>query len=152
MKAEETSRGAVAAVSGIGAWLIPAWGCPLCLAAFGGTMSALGLGFMATEAVLTPLTIALLGVALVALGVGARRRRHYGPLALGTVSAALLVGSKLSAEQAWLGYLGLAALLAASVWNTRFGARRPSSAATAPESTGLNELSGGRERGHETYR
>ena len=133
MRAEETIRGALAASSGIGAWLVPAWGCPVCLSAFAGTMSALGLGFIATEAVLTPLTLALLGVALVALGFGARRRRHYGPLLLGSVSTTLLVGSKFWSEPSWLGYLGLAALLGASVWNVRISIPHPSSAATQPD-------------------
>ena len=133
MKTEEATGGALAAFSGIGAWLVPAWGCPLCLSAFAGTMSALGFGFVATEMVLTPLTVVLLGVALLSLGFGARRRRRYGPLLLGAVSAALLVGSKFWAEPTWLGYLGLAALLAASLWNVPAAARRRSSA--APDQT-----------------
>ena len=79
----DTERGMLTAVSGIGAWIVPAWGCPACLSAFAGTMSALGLGFVASKAVLTPLTVAFLTIAVLALGFGARKRRVYGPLVLG---------------------------------------------------------------------
>jgi len=102
---KETGRSALAAFSGTAGWLLPAWGCPVCLSAFAGTMSAMGLGFMATEAVLTPLTVVFLGGALAALS--ARRRRRYGPLSLGVAGATLLAGSKLWPALVWLGYAGL---------------------------------------------
>ena len=151
MKTEEATGGALSALSGVGAWLVPAWGCPVCLSAFAGTMSSLGLGFVATEAILTPLTIVLLGGALLALGFGARRRQHYGPLLLGVVSAALLVGSKFQAEQSWLGYLGLAALLAASIWNARAAARRSAPAMTTP-TIAVTEPTEGERNGYEANR
>ncbi len=119
---KETGRSALAAFSGAAGWLLPAWGCPVCLSAFAGTMSAFGLGFVATEAVLTPLTIVFLGTAMVALGFGARRRRRYEPLLLGVVGAGLLAGSKFWPEQVWLGYAGLACVLVGSLWNSRIAA------------------------------
>jgi len=115
-------RGAFAALSGTGAWLLPTWGCPVCLAAFAGTMSTLGLGFLANTAFLTPLTAILLGAAVFTLGYTARKRRRYGPLVIGTLGAALLVASKVSPGQPWLSYAGLVPLLGGSVWNVRFGA------------------------------
>lgn len=118
----DTERGMLTAVSGIGAWIVPAWGCPACLSAFAGTMSALGLGFVASKAVLTPLTVAFLTIAVLALGFGARKRRVYGPLVLGTAAAGMLIGSKFW-DYPWIGYVGLSALFAACVWNARAAAR-----------------------------
>jgi hypothetical protein len=132
---EETKRGGLAGVLGAGVWLLPAWGCPVCLAAFAGTMSSLGLGFVATKAVLTPLTALLLGVAVVALGYGARRRRRYEPLILGVIGAAVLVASKFLPDQPWLSYAGLAALVGASLWNVRIGAPGSSLPSTAARSS-----------------
>jgi hypothetical protein len=117
----EAGRGILTALSGVGAWLVPAWGCPVCLSAFAGTTSALGMGFLATKAVLTPLMAVLLVVALFGLGFGAKRRRRVGPLVLGTAAAGLLISSKLWPAP-WIEYTGLAALLAACVWNTRIAA------------------------------
>jgi hypothetical protein len=85
-------------------------------------MSAFGLGFVATKAVLTPLAVVFLGGALAALGFGARRQKRYGPLLLGVVGAGLLAGSKNWPEQVWLGYGGLAFVLVGSLWNSRIAA------------------------------
>lgn len=124
-------REVLPALTGVGAWLLPAWGCPVCLSAFAATMSTLGLGFMATRAVLTPLTVLLLGVALVAIGFGARRRRVFGPLALAVCAAGLLVAAKFLPDAPWIGYVGLTALLTASVWNSRTAAKRMSAPSNA---------------------
>ena len=119
---KETKRGVLGALSGTGVWLLPAWGCPVCLAAFAATMSAVGLGFLASEVVLTPLMAILLGVAVFSLAYSARKRRRYGPLLVGTLGAAILAASKFSPGQPWLSYAGLAPLLGASLWNVRIGA------------------------------
>ena len=126
-------REVLPALSGVGAWLLPAWGCPVCLSAFAATMSTLGLGFVATRAVLTPLTALLLGVALVAIGFRARRRRAFGPLGLAACAAGLLVVAKFLPDAPWIGYVGLAALLTASVWNSRTAAKlKPAPSNAAP--------------------
>ena len=119
---KRNAQSAFAAFSGAAGWLLPAWGCPVCLSAFAGTMSAFGLGALATEAVLTPLTIVFLGGVLAALGFAARRRKRYGPLWLGAIGAGLVAGSKFLPAEAWLGYMGLAFVLAGSLWNSKVAA------------------------------
>ena len=135
----ENGRSALAAFSGATGWLVPAWGCPVCLSAFAGTMSALGLGFVATEAFLTPATVVCLGGALAALGFGARRRRRYGALLLGVFGAGLLAGSKIFPAQEWLGYGGLACVLVGSLWNARMAAGPRSSTAGVGPGTAVLE-------------
>ena len=129
--------GILTALSGVGAWLVPAWGCPICLSAFAGTMSALGLGFLATKAILTPLTGLLLGATLISIGFGAGRRRVYGPLVLGAAAAGLLVGSKFWPGEPSIGYVALAALLVACVWNTRTAAGRSAQPPPAAKAEGM---------------
>ena len=116
---QETGRSVVAVLSGVGAWLVPAWGCPVCLSALAGTMSAFGFGFMAREGVLTPLTSVLLIGSLLALGLNAKRRKCYGAVALGVVAAGFIAGSKFFPAQSWLSHAGLAGLLGATIWNMR---------------------------------
>ncbi len=136
----EHGRDVLSALSALGAWLVPAWGCPVCLSAFAATMSALGLGFVGTKAVLTRLTGLLLGVALVSIGFGARRRRVYGPLSLSVAAAGLLVAAKFWPGEPWVGYAGLAALLTACIWSARTAVARasdpPIAASPRDESTG----------------
>ena len=139
---EETGRGVLAAVSGIGAWLIPAWGCPVCLSAFAGTMSAFGFGFMATEEVLTPLTGVLLGGSLLALGFSARRRRRFEALAVGVIAGGFIVASKFYPAQVWLSYVGLVGLLVAAIWNMRVAGRPPIFAATEGKSVPIQASMG----------
>ncbi len=69
-------------------------------------------------AYLLPLTVFSLALAVAALGFRARRRRGYGPLALGLLAAALVVLGKFTWDWNLAVYGGLAALVGASVWNS----------------------------------
>jgi hypothetical protein len=67
---------------------------------------------------LLPLTIFSLALALAALGFRANRRRGYGPLAAGTLAAALLLVGKFVLDSNGTSYGGLAGLIGASLWNS----------------------------------
>lgn len=110
------ARSSLAALPGVGIALLPQVACPSCWPAYAGVMSASGLGFLMDDAWLMPVTgLSLIG-ALAALGWRARRRRGYGPLALGIAATALLVGKfALGSEGAMVA--GATLLMAASVWN-----------------------------------
>ena len=118
MKAEAGGRSVAAVLSGTGAWLVPAGVCPACWPAYAGAVSSLGLGFTFSSSFLIPLAVVLLLLSLVALGYRARNRRGYGPFVLGVVGAVSVLAGKLLLSSEALSYVGLAAIVAAGVWNS----------------------------------
>ncbi len=80
-----------------------------------GALSAAGLGFLVNDAILLPLVALALGVALWGLWRGTAQHRLSGVLALGWVGALLLVAGIFLYP---LIYVGVAAMLGATVWNT----------------------------------
>ena len=107
----------LAVVPGLLLAMLPVLGCPACWPAYAGLLSSLGLSFLMDATWLLPLTGVGLGLALFALGFRARRRRGFGPLALGALaSAAILIGRFAVAVDAVV-YVGATALVAASIWN-----------------------------------
>ncbi len=68
-------------------------------------------------AYLLPLTVLFLTAAVAALGFRANRRRGYAPFAVGIVAALVLLVGKFVSESNVAVYLGLAALVGASLWN-----------------------------------
>lgn len=78
-------------------------------------------------AYLLPLTAASLVLALGALGFRAKRRRGYGPLAVGIVAAVVLILGKFVLDSNIAVSGGLACLVGVSVWNSW-----PRSAPAAP--------------------
>jgi lipopolysaccharide export LptBFGC system permease protein LptF len=68
-------------------------------------------------AYLLPLTAIALMLAVAALGFRARRRRGYGPFAVGLLAAIVLVIGKFVFDLNLAVYGGVAALVGASLWN-----------------------------------
>lgn len=89
--------------------------CCLGFAPFIAGLSAIGAGFLINDRVLIPLFVVFLGITL--WGYWASRKRHnrLGPFILGTAAAIIAFAAL------WffvpLAYAGLAALIAASVWD-----------------------------------
>jgi mercuric ion transport protein len=102
---------------GIGIALMPKVVCPFCWPAYFGVLSAAGLTFLMEDHWLLPISAVFLLAALAALGWRARSRRGYGPLGLGAGSAAVILVGKFAMESSASVYLGIAALMAACVWN-----------------------------------
>jgi hypothetical protein len=67
---------------------------------------------------LLPLTVASLTLALVALGFRAKRRRGYGPLAVGILAALAFVLGKFVLDSNAAVCAGLAGLIGTSLWNS----------------------------------
>jgi len=86
-----------------------------------------GLGFLMQTEFLLPLTVATLVLAVAALGFRAKRRRGYGPLAVGVVGGGVLILGKFVLDSNLAVYGGLMGLIVASLWNSW-----PRSAPVAP--------------------
>jgi len=108
----------IAMLPGVGAAFLPKAACPACWPAYTGFLSAIGLGFLANTTYLLPLSAVFLAFAVGALAFRARRRRGYGPSALGVGAAAVVLVGKFSFESDPAMYAGLVLLVAASFWNS----------------------------------
>ncbi len=108
---------AFASLPGVGAALLPVATCPACLPVYLGFLSAVGLGFLLQTKYLLPLTAGFLAMAFYGLGHKARSRRGYGPLVMGMAASAAIVIGRFLLNSDVAVYLGVALLLAASVWN-----------------------------------
>ena len=98
------------------ALLAPKGLCPLCVAASGGALASIGLGFLAVNSVIhwvLPITLAL---GLLGLFSASRRHRRWWVFALGVVGSLALYGGWLLSFSPVL-YGGMALLIAASAFN-----------------------------------
>lgn len=97
--------------------LLPSATCPMCLAAYAGVLSAVGLGFLFNERVLAPLIVIFLAIGIFSVAWSTRSRRRREPL-LGTLlGSAAVVAGRLIWHVPALVYSGVALLLAASLFN-----------------------------------
>ncbi len=98
------------------ALLAPKGLCPICVAASGGVLSSVGLGFLAVDTVIRwVLPIALL-VGIVGLGLAARGHRRWWVFALGVAGAFVLYAGWFFTFTPML-YGGMGLLVLASLFN-----------------------------------
>ena len=97
---------------------LPVLTCPFCWPAYAGLLSSVGLGFLIYSKYLLPVVVVVLTLSLGSLAFRARRRRGYGPFALGVLAAAVVLSGKFAWESEWLLYSGIGLLVASSVWNS----------------------------------
>ena len=105
------------AVPGAGLALLPSFGCPLCLAAYSGVLSTLGLTFLLNERVLAPLVATFLVIGFSSVAWSRRAHRRGGPLALTFVGTAVTGTGRLVLHHPTLTYVGAAILFAGAAWN-----------------------------------
>ncbi|MBI4605763.1 MAG: hypothetical protein HY721_27670 [Planctomycetes bacterium] len=110
-------RRALGVLPSVGASVLPVGVCPACWPAYAGVLGALGLGFLLETRYVLALSVVVMAVALGSLAYRARLRRGYGPLAVGTLGAVVVLIGKFVLSSGLLLYGGVAALLAAAVWN-----------------------------------
>lgn len=110
-------KSSLAALSGVGAALLPVGVCPACWPAYAGLLSALGFGFLLDTAYLLPFTAVFLLLAVGALAFRARMRRGYGPFIAGLAASTIVLTGKFTLASNAAMYGGIALLVVASVWN-----------------------------------
>ncbi len=98
--------------------LLPKLTCPACWPAYAGFLSAVGVGFVNYTPYLMPLTALFLAISVFAMAYRAQARRGYGPFFLGLAATITVLIGKFEYESDTAMWLGLAVLVAASVWNT----------------------------------
>ena len=105
-------------VGSVIALLAPKGLCPICVAASGGVLSSLGLGFLAVDSVVRwVLPIALL-VGIAGLGLAARSHRRWWIFGLGVMGALVLYGGWVVPSKPVM-YGGMGLLVLASIFNLR---------------------------------
>lgn len=97
--------------------LFPAAFCPACYPALAGLLSAVGLGTLASDAVLKPLTVILLSLAIAGLAHQSWRTKRWPPLAIGVLGAMGMYAGMYVAPSALLKWSGIGALVGSSFWN-----------------------------------
>ena len=105
-------------VGGVLAVIAPKGLCPVCVAASGGLLASLGLGFLAVERNIRWMLAFTLTLGLVGLFLSARRHRRWWTLALGGAGAAVaLVGRFVLVDVVlYGGMVLLTAALAGDLW------------------------------------
>lgn len=97
--------------------LLPSFTCPICLAAYAGILSTIGLGFVLTESVLAPLIVAFLFVGIASVARTTRSHRRAGPLSMIVAGSGAVVAGRLVWNMPAVLYVGIALVIAASLWN-----------------------------------
>ena len=110
-------RGFLAVLSALGAALLPTLSCPACWPAYAGLLSSLGVGFFNYTPYVFPLTALCLMMALFTFFYRAKCRHGYGPLALGTVAAILMLLARFVFMSNLVLYIGIGLLVCAALWN-----------------------------------
>lgn len=107
----------VPALPAIGFALLPKLTCAACWPAYTALLASFGIGFIDYTPYLLPLMTVGIALTLILLAYKATMRRGYGPLVLGVVAGAAILGGKFLLDSDVALYGGIGLLVAASLWN-----------------------------------
>lgn len=99
--------------------LLPSVSCPICLAAYAGVLSALGVGFLLDDRVQRPLILLFLCITLGSVGWLARKHRTTGPFLVTLHGSIAIVAARLVWNIPLIAYVGTTCLIAGAIWNIK---------------------------------
>ena len=108
-------------LGGLLALLMPKGLCPICIAASGGMLASLGLGFLLVEENVRYLLGATLTIGLVGFMLSARRHRRWGTVVVGVIAAVTTLSGRLLLNNTLLviGMVLLVGAMVADLWARR---------------------------------
>ena len=106
----------LAGVPGVIVAVLPKATCPICVAAYAGAVSSLGLGFLLTDRVLNPIIIASLIISVGSVAWNTRRSGRLAPLLVSLIGACAVVLGRVVWSFPVAVYGGVVLLVGASVW------------------------------------
>jgi len=110
---------------GLGLAVLAKFSCSMCLGAYVGVLSSMGLGFVATDGGLLVLTVFFAALGAASIAWSSRRHRQWGPLLLAVVGGVLVTVARVRATDSLL-YAGAALVTAGALWNVLLGLGRAS--------------------------
>jgi len=105
--------------------LLPVAHCPACIGAYFAVLSAVGLGFLATERVLAPLIALFVVIGIATVAWSTRSHRHPGPLVVTLIGSVAVVAGRLIWTVPTALYAGVVLLFGAALWNLWLKRPRP---------------------------
>jgi copper chaperone len=107
----------LALIPGVLLSLAPSATCPACLAGYAGLLSAVGLGVLLHERLLTPLIVVFLVVGIASMAWSTRGHGRLGPFVATLMGSAAIVMGRFIGHVHIVLYVGVGLLIGASFWN-----------------------------------
>jgi len=97
--------------------LLPSFSCPVCIAAYAGLLSSLGLGFALNDSVQRPAIVFFLTVTVSTVAWTTRQHRTAWPLLAVVAGSLAVVLGRIVWSAPLAVYVGVAGLVVGAVWN-----------------------------------
>jgi hypothetical protein len=110
---------AVTVIAAVCSAVVVKLSCPACWSVYAALLGASGVAGFASIPYLFPLTLLSLLLVTASLAYKARKRRGYGPLLLGLAGSGTILLGYFSFASIGMQNAGVAALVGASIWNSR---------------------------------
>lgn len=118
--------------------LLPSFSCPVCIAAYAGLLSSLGLGIVLKDSVQRPAIVFFLTVTVGTVAWTSRQHRIVWPLLAVLTGSLAVIAGRLVWSIPPVVYVGVAALVVGAVWNLALKRRGPRVAIGLPSKRSMH--------------